>query len=182
MRLLPRGAGMGRITLLRHTTPAVAPGTCYGRTDLPLAETFPAEAAALLPGLPTFDHLIASPLARCRRLADHIARETGAAVMVADGWTEMDFGAWETRAWSDIPRAELDAWAADFMDFRGHGGESVGQLRARVAKALNALPAGDCVIVTHMGCIKAARHLHGDPEAWDFKQAFGSATPLSSSL
>lgn len=173
---------MGRITLLRHTTPDVAPGTCYGRSDLGLAATFAQEAEAVLARLPAFDHLISSPLTRCRRLAETIAEARGMSAVVADLWTEMDFGSWEGRAWSALPRAELDAWAGDFLDYRGHNGESVAQLRARVARALRELPDGPCLVVTHMGPIKVARHLNGDPDGWDFKQPFGSTTLLSATV
>lgn len=167
---------MARITLLRHTTPEVTPGTCYGRTDLALAATFPQEARAILANLPEFDHLLTSPLTRCRQLAEAIARHTGKSATVAPDWTEMDFGTWEGRPWSDLPRAELDAWAADFMTYCGHGGENVATLRARIEAAHNALPQGKCLVVTHMGCIKAARHLHGHPDAWDYKLPFGTMT------
>lgn len=173
---------MGRITLLRHTTPDVAPGTCYGRSDLGLAATFAQEAETVLAVLPAFDHLVTSPLARCRLLSERIAATRGVGVVVADLWTEMDFGSWEGQAWSQLPRAEIDAWAADILDYRGHGGESVAQLRARIDRALAALPTGDCLVVTHMGPIKAARHLHGQADAWEYKQPFGSMTVLSSSL
>lgn len=172
---------MGRIILLRHTTPDVAPGTCYGRSDLGLAATFALEAEAVLAALPAFDHLLTSPLTRCRQLAETIAKAHGTAAMVADLWTEMDFGSWEGQAWSRIPRADLDAWAGDFLDYRGHGGESVADLRARIQSAQSLLPEGNCLVVTHMGCIKAARHIAGDPDAWEYKLPFGEMTELDPS-
>lgn len=172
---------MGRITLLRHTTPDVAPGTCYGRSDLGLAATFAQEAEAVLAGLPAFDHLISSPLTRCRRLAETIAEARGMSAVVADLWTEMDFGNWEGQAWSALPRAELDAWAGDFLDYHGHGGESVSDLRARIQAAQSLLPAGKCLVVTHMGCIKAAHHIAGDPSGWDYKLPFGKMTEVDPS-
>lgn len=167
---------MGRITLLRHTTPDVAPGICYGRSDLGLAATFAQEAEAVLAALPAFDHLLTSPLRRCRQLAETIAKARGTTATVADLWTEMDFGSWEGQPWSSIPRADLDAWAGDFLDYRGHGGESVAQLRARIQAAHSLLPAGKCLVVTHMGPIKAARHIAGDPGGWDTKLPFGKMT------
>ena len=48
----------------------------------------------------------------------------------------MDFGRWEGLPWSAVPRAELDAWAADLMHARPHGGESVAMLLARTRRAL----------------------------------------------
>ena len=36
-----------QIYLVRHTTPDIVPGICYGRQDLGLAASFDAEAAAV---------------------------------------------------------------------------------------------------------------------------------------
>ena len=38
---------------------------------------------------------------------------------------ELDFGHWEMQSWDGIPRAEVDAWAADVAHYRPGGGESV---------------------------------------------------------
>ena len=56
--------------------------------------------------------------------------------------------------WADLPRAELDAWAADPLHFRGHGGESVAQVQLRVLAFLEKLPSAPSVIVTHGGVMK----------------------------
>ena len=56
--------------LLRHTKVAVPAGLCYGRSDVPLAPTFDAEAAlvsARMPGGNPF--IVSSPSIRCRELA-----------------------------------------------------------------------------------------------------------------
>lgn len=169
---------MSRLTLLRHTKPDVPPGTCYGRSDLRLAESFADEYESVLSRLPAFDHLISSPLQRCQRLARHIATATDTPLLIRPDWTEMDFGAWENRLWSDLPRADLDEWAADFLSYRGHGGESVAQLRARIERALAALPAGRCLIVTHMGAIKATLDIHGSEDAWNAQLPFGGCIRL----
>ena len=36
------------VYLIRHTTPAIEAGVCYGRSDLALADTAPREIAAVL--------------------------------------------------------------------------------------------------------------------------------------
>lgn len=146
------------LTLLRHTCPDVAPGICYGMSDLALADSFTTEANALLATLPPIDRIVTSPLSRCRLLADHIARWAGYPVNVDNRLQEMDFGRWEGQAWADIPRTEIDAWVADFMHARPHGGESVAMLRARTLEAVEHYRqlAGHTLIVTHAGVIKAA--------------------------
>ena len=160
------------VTLLRHTTPRGHDGVCYGRTDLPLADTFEQEVAALLPKLPGFSAIECSPLSRCRHLADAIGAAHDMRVDVAEHWIEMDFGAWEGRRWADLPRAELDGWAADFLHYRDHGGESVSMLAQRVAKGMQDVPKG-ALIVTHAGVIKAALAATGHPDGWETRTAFG---------
>ena len=158
------------LILVRHTTPDVAPGTCYGRSDLPLADNFLAEAAAVrgkLAALNPRGPILTSPLTRCLRLAALLG-----SAQIHDAFIEMDFGRWEGQPWDAIPRTELDAWAADFLAACPHGGESVAQLRDRVAAGLAQLDPGT-VVVTHAGVIKAAAAIFGHPEGWDIRPAFG---------
>lgn len=166
--------------LMRHLAPAIAPGTCYGVTDLALAEGHEAALAAVIAMLPTLDGVITSPLRRCRILADSIAARAGLTASPDARLREMDFGAWEGRAWDDIPRAELDAWAADFLHARPHGGESVAQLQARTRLALaehGARP-GLHLIVTHAGVIKAALATGPRAEDWPPSLAFGEIVTI----
>ncbi len=146
------------ITLLRHTTPDIAPGTCYGRTDLEVAASFHDEAAAVAAALPRFDRIVSSPLQRCRRLATFLGETHGLPVVDEPRVQEMDFGRWEGKLWSDLPRPELDAWAADFLNANPHGGETVAILQARVRDALAHWrdAATRTLIVTHSGVIRAA--------------------------
>lgn len=163
------------MTLLRHLRPEVAEGVCYGVTDLDLAEGHAAALEAVLAELPPLDGIATSPLRRCRLLAEAIATRRGLPARPDARLIEMDFGAWEGRPWNDIPRGELDEWAADFLHARPHGGESVAQLQARTQAALaeyRALP-GHHLLVTHAGVIKAA--LATGPRAgdWPASLAFG---------
>jgi alpha-ribazole phosphatase len=163
------------VILVRHTTPRVAPGTCYGRTDLALADSFDAEAAAVaaaLAGEGRGGPILSSPLSRCRRLAARLGP-----VETCEAFVEMDFGRWEGQPWDAIPRAELDAWAADFLGARPHGGESVAELRDRVAAGLDGLAPGT-VVVTHAGVIKAAAAITGHPDGWEIRPRFGEILRL----
>ncbi len=146
------------IILVRHTTPKVAAGICYGQTDLHVADSFAAEAAIVLKNLPEADAIIASPLMRCQVLANHIASARKLDVKTDPRIQEMDFGRWEGQRWSDIPKAEMDAWAADFLNARPHGGESVAMLRDRTVDAVSTYQAceGTYLLITHAGVIKAA--------------------------
>ncbi len=73
---------------------------------------------------------------------------------------EMDFGDWEGRTWSDVPREQLDLWASDVAGYRMPGGESFVDVVARVGGALADLREPH-LIVTHGGVIRAAWHLLG---------------------
>ena len=60
------------VVLIRHTSVAVPKGTCYGQTDVPVADTFEQEAAAtraVLGRYGQFDAVFSSPLTRARLLA-----------------------------------------------------------------------------------------------------------------
>ena len=171
------------VTLVRHTTPDVAPGLCYGRTDLDVAASFPAEAAVVAAALPTFARIVTSPLMRCVKLADYLGQSAGLAPITDSRLSEMDFGAWEGRAWADIPRAELDDWAADFLHARPHGGESVAMLRNRTMEAMAEWlgGGGHTLLVTHSGVIRSALSTGDAAEDFSAKIDFGGFHSLSSS-
>ncbi|PTX02226.1 alpha-ribazole phosphatase [Pararhodobacter aggregans] len=164
------------LILLRHTRPAVAEGTCYGRTDLDLAPEFAADSLRIAAELPDFRRILSSPLSRCHRLAQAVGAARGLPVTVDPRLTEMDFGLWETRPWAEIPRAEIDAWRDDFLQGRPHGGESVQDLYSRVQQALAEAAEGPvpALVVTHAGVIRAALAAQGMPEAWRAETAFGT--------
>jgi alpha-ribazole phosphatase len=142
-----------RIRLIRHPRPLVAPGVCYGRSDLPPAEDPTTCAARLQPQLPTHLPVFTSPLRRCLALAQVLHPSP----VVDHRLIEMDFGAWEMRAWDDIPRSELDAWSAAPLDYAPPRGEPVAALQARVRAFIDARRTEGCndiVAVTHGGVMK----------------------------
>lgn len=167
-----------RVILLRHTRTLGAEDRCIGRTDLRLADTFEAEAAAILMALPPVRRIVTSPLSRCTRLAELIARERRLPVAVEPRLAEMSFGRWDGLPWDEVPRAEVDAWAADLHNARPHGGESVAELAARVAAALVNLGDGD-LVVTHNGVIRAALAAAGREGAWEARVPFGSFVEIA---
>jgi alpha-ribazole phosphatase len=163
------------LILLRHTRPLAGDGICYGRSDLDLADDLAAEAGRIEAGLPRVDRIVTSPLVRCRRLAEAVAARRGLTPTEDARLAEMDFGRWEGRPWAEIPRDEVDAWAADLLGARPHGGESVGMLRDRAEAALISLHAapGTSLVVTHAGVIRAALALNAAHEPWSRRIAFG---------
>lgn len=142
---------------MRHTRPVLSKAYCYGKSDIAVADTFESDADDAMANLPTFDRIVSSPLIRTRRLADRIAQARKLDVTIDERIREMDFGRWEARLWSDIPRHELDAWAADFMDASPHGGEHVRAFQARCRTAVQewAERDGDTLMVCHAGVVRA---------------------------
>ncbi len=162
--------------LIRHPPPRVAAETCYGRLDVP-ADPAAACAAALRADLPPGLPLWSSPLQRCRELAAALHP----APAFDERLREMDFGAWEGRRWADIPRAELDAWAADIAGYAPPGGESPARLQQRVLAFVATLTVAEAVLVTHAGVIRSLyAHVHGRPlaDCLDVRPAYGSRTTL----
>jgi alpha-ribazole phosphatase len=153
--------------LLRHTTAALdSQRVCYGHTDIGLAASYPVDQADLFKrasGLWSQPLIYSSPLKRCAELAESLAAPSGAEIQFDDRLKELNFGDWEERLWEDIPRADLDAWANDFVDGSPPGGESYRALQERVTALLDELRARpliadgnrDVLFVTHGGVIRA---------------------------
>ena len=169
------------LIFLRHTTPDVAPGICYGQIDLDVAPSFEDEAAAASAVLPKFERIVSSPLRRCRKLAEFVSARVDLQFDIDPRLKEMDFGSWEGRPWSEIERSEIDAWAADFFHARPHGGESVATLQARVRNALEDLRDQDSsiLIVCHAGIIRAALARGEASENFNAEIAFGGFVTMS---
>ena len=149
---------MQRLWLVRHASPLVAPGICYGSLDVEADRAATGQAAAalhrILPGEATF---FSSPLRRCRQLADAIGELRPRHAMTQDPrLAEMDFGDWEGRPWADLGKSRIDAWTDDFANHPPGGGETVAAFMKRVASAFDSLPPGDTAWITHAGVIRAA--------------------------
>ncbi len=145
--------------LIRHTTPEVGKGICYGQSDVPLAESFAAEWEALRGGLPTgVTCVYTSPLSRCRRLAKRIAAQYAVPLHADDRLRELNFGRWEMQPWDAIPEPELMTWMNNYVHAACPGGESYTELMGRVASFvafLRGQAPGRALVVTHAGVIRS---------------------------
>jgi alpha-ribazole phosphatase len=130
-----------KLHLVRHPQPAVDPGICYGASDVAVteAELSRVEAALQAQGLPGRLPLHASPLQRCALLARRLQPTS---LHLDARLAEMDFGDWEMRPWSAIPRSEVDAWAGDLLHHRPGGAENVLDVARRVDDFVATLRAG----------------------------------------
>jgi alpha-ribazole phosphatase len=145
-----------RLWLVRHPRPDVPTGLCYGATDVPIVDAHLDELLAVLPArLPRGADLYSSPLGRCLRLAQGLERQGFAAVRTDPRLREMDFGHWEGRTWSEVPRDQIDAWRDDIVRYVPPGGESVAALAQRGRAFVEALPPGrEAILVTHAGVMQ----------------------------
>lgn len=149
---------MRTLWLVRHATPLIAPGTCYGSLDVAAdpADTQTA-AEALHLTLPLDAALMSSPLQRCRQLTTALSdRRPAMQVRQDPRLAEMHFGSWEGRPWQEIGASAIDAWTADFGRHAPGGGETVDDFIDRVAAAMDDVPQGDTAWITHAGVIRAA--------------------------
>ena len=143
------------IYILRHTRVAVKDGTCYGQSDVPLANTFEDEAENLKKKLHTnFDAIYSSPSQRCTKLAAIFA---DAGYITDRRLMEMDFGDWENKRWEDLSGNFFDIWMKDFVNIKAENGESLAELYERVISFLDELLRSSyekVLIISHSGVIR----------------------------
>lgn len=129
---------MKEIYLIRHTTPLVAKGICYGQTDLDIADSFNAEAAIIRQYLPEkMEAVHSSPLQRCSRLASHLFPDHS--MELHNELMEIHCGEWEMKGWDELPKEVIDPWMKDFVNVRIPGGESYLDLHERVTRCFNGI-------------------------------------------
>lgn len=166
------------VTIWRHPKPLGAAGRCIGgRTDLPVDRrkakrlAHRIRAHARRHGLPR--EVVTSPLERAAAVGRWLKR-WGFRWRVDGALTEMDFGAWDGRAWRDIPPGEFERWMADFGGFDFDGGESLRQLLARAA----AWQPPCALAVGHAGWITAWywRGTEPTPASWPRPLPYGRPT------
>ena len=143
------------VLLIRHTTPAVEKGICYGQTDLLLADSYLEEFKHIQKELQaeSFPMIYSSPLTRCSRLAEHLSSN----VIFDERLKELNFGTWEMLAWSDIDQKELNHWMQDFDHVQVPNGESYMELQQRSIQFIEEKKKelDSIVVVTHAGVIRS---------------------------
>jgi alpha-ribazole phosphatase len=143
----------------RHARPDGATGRCIGAgTDLPVHWRRSKRLARRIQKLAQRERLpkiiYSSPLRRCAEVGAWL-KAWGWRHQQASALLELDFGAWDGRAWEQIARAEVDAWVADFVAYAPGGGETLAELLVRAG---NWQPqAGACLVISHGGWMLARR-------------------------
>ncbi len=144
------------IYLIRHTSPKVPPGVCYGWSDLETTQTFHAEAAIIQSWVQhQKGKVYSSPLKRCKQLATHLFPEH--AIEYQDHLKEIHCGTWELMHWNEIPADVLDPWLENRVFHPFPGGESYHDLYVRVTTFFSEIlqKKESAVLVTHGGVIRS---------------------------
>ncbi len=143
------------IYLIRHTTPDIVKGTCYGQADIGTTDSFFAEAECIEKHLPPhIDKVYSSPLRRCRKLATHLFPRLP--IRLDDRLKEIHCGEWEMQLWDNIEKEKLDHWMSDHLNRCMPGGESYVQLYHRVCHFFESLPRlQNIAIISHGGVIRS---------------------------
>jgi alpha-ribazole phosphatase len=144
------------IYLIRHTTPLIEKGICYGQSEIDVTDSFAAEAADIKTALPAgIEQVYSSPLIRCHKLASHLFPAHN--IHLEPALMELHCGEWEGLHWDAIPPEVIDPWMKDFVNVCIPGGESYVQMHRRVTQSFNIIAAGPkpVAIVTHGGVIRS---------------------------
>lgn len=167
---------------LRHPTPLIEPGICYGQSDLEIAKIGHIQIEAARKATPPASRIIASPALRCRKLALTLAERDGLKVHFDERLWEMHMGDWEGMPWKEIDRATSEHWLEDPINRPTPNGESFADLQKRVTEALAEVAPEEALttlIVCHAGPIRATQM------AWEgisFSDAFASTPPYAEPL
>ncbi len=144
--------GPRELWLVRHgETPASRGQRLAGWTDVPLTERGEDQASALRPLLAgeRFEGVWSSDLRR----AVATARLAWGEPQQDARLREMGFGSLEGRLWASL-EPQVEKALARFEGFAAPGGETFGDLRARVLSFLGGLPAGRHLVFTHGGVVR----------------------------
>jgi alpha-ribazole phosphatase len=144
-----------QIFVTRHTKLIAGRESCYGQTNMPLADTFMEEAASIKVKLPNdLDAVFCSTLDRCRVLASVLKFEN---VQYEERLIEFNFGDWENKLWNDLDQKELGTWMQDFVNLPTPNGENVLALYERVSAFLDEMRSKNyekILLITHAGVIR----------------------------
>jgi alpha-ribazole phosphatase len=177
------------VYLVRHTTPDVPSGVCYGQADVGLADSFDAEWLMLRPKLAHLDNplVFSSPLKRCASLAQRLVRHFNFFPAITDDrLMELDFGDWELKSWRDIPQGIVAEWTDEHLKQAPPNGESYLDLHRRAKDFLHELALQyqdqQVLLITHAGVIRAlvAEAMHVPlREASKVEVGYGSVTHIA---
>jgi alpha-ribazole phosphatase len=146
------------IYLLRHGEPEG--GQVFrGRTDHPLTALGQQQMHAACQPL-EFQHIISSPLSRCREFAEQLSHTRQVALHIEEDLQEFDFGIFENQPFATVMAEQYDAikglWESP-MHYSAPQGEAVLAFEARVLKAwfkILQIKQESVLVICHGGVIR----------------------------
>lgn len=143
------------IYLVRHTSVETAVNLCYGRMDVPLADTWKREFNEVKRNLPKgLERVYSSPSERCTKLAFEISESA----KIQKALQDLDYGDWEGLFWDEIPKKDFETWSTDFLKTAPPNGESVLEMFLRATDFLDELRkenSSKVALITHTGVIRS---------------------------
>lgn len=166
---------MARVYVARHgETDWNRDGRYQGRLESSLTHKGERQAEALALALSSAGvrRVISSPLLRCVRTAQALARRLGVPVDTDERLVEISHGTWEGRLREDVERndpATLAQWRSSPHTVRFERGESLDDVAARWRTFAQAFDtASDTAIITHDVLVRLAVLAAGDRALADF--------------
>jgi broad specificity phosphatase PhoE len=155
------------VTLIRHgEVEAFGDRVVRGQLDVPVSARGRAQHTAVARWFaatqPRPAAIVSSDLSRCAVLAGELGVATGTAVRLDPQLREQSMGDWEGKTWADLQQidsAAVSAYWGDYVGQRPTGGESIGDLHARIGRwwerfVRGLAPGSSVAVVTHIGVIR----------------------------
>ena len=165
------------VFMIRHSTPQVAKGVCYGQSEIPLAPSFADEWKLIREKLPeSVDMIFSSPLSRCMQLSVLLSEHFKIPVKPDSRLMEMNFGDWEMKLWDEIDQHQLTTWMNNYLEVACPNGESYKDLRKRLKNFISDNLVSDnrkYLIVMHGGVIKCFHVILQNTDGMDYTIRYG---------
>ncbi len=146
------------IYLIRHPEVYNPNKLCYGQSEMPLEENFTIQFDWIKERLNLDDSTsyFSSPLRRCTKLSSYLSDDK---FTIDQRISDLNFGAWEMKEWSAIPTKTVNAWNADFVNYKIKKGECFLDLYERAVDfyedVITNTESENIVVVTHAGIIRS---------------------------
>ncbi|MZR64476.1 histidine phosphatase family protein [Alcanivorax sp. DP30] len=146
--------------LIRHGEPAG--GHMYrGHKDDPLSELGWQQMRNAIAAGETWDHILSSPLLRCREFATELSEKIDAPLSVAEGFKEICFGDWEGKTREQVEQEYGDHQANFWRDAENHAppnAETIQDFHQRIGQSWqqwsDELAGKKVLLVCHGGVIR----------------------------
>ena len=153
------------IHVIRHTRLIHGLNRCYGQSEVPVADSFKADATEIKQLLqPPYDAVFCSPLKRCVLLSNELDFSN---INIEQALKEMNFGSWENQCWDNIDEINSREMVQRFVNERPPNGENLQDVYNRVANFITALKSEHykkVLLITHAGVIRCIHAFFNDIE------------------